>query len=468
MGGGKYLSVYEKVEVTDIGAGGIAVAKAGSLVIFLPGAVPGDVADIQIVRRKRNYLEGVPVKFHKMSPDRETPLCEHFGVCGGCSWQCLKYEKQLFFKEKSVKDAMERIAKAEIRESHQILGSPQQYYYRNKLEYTFSERKWLTDEEIKTGQTLSRHNALGFHKPGHFDRVIDIYKCHLQPEPTNLIRNALRDYAKTLGLSFYNLKEHRGFLRNLIIRNTLGGRVMVIVVFHEHEEEKVKGVLEFLRKEFPDIASLMYIINKKKNDTITDQEVLLHSGDAYLTEEMNDLKFRIGPKSFYQTNTRQAIRLYETVKQMAALTGKEIVYDLYSGTGTIACFLARSSRSVIGLEYVREAIDDARINAEINNLDNVTFIEGDIKELLSEGLFGKMGGPDVVITDPPRSGMHKDVVMAILKAAPERIVYVSCNPATQARDIQLLSEKYLVDSIQPVDMFPQTQHVENVALLIRK
>lgn len=468
MGGGNYLSVYEKVEVTDIGAGGIAVAKAGSLVIFLPGAVPGDVADIQIVRRKRNYLEGVPVKFHKMSPDRELPLCEHFGVCGGCSWQCLKYEKQLLFKEKTVKDAMERIAKAEIRESHQILGSLQQYYYRNKLEYTFSERKWLTDEEIRTTQTLSRENALGFHKPGHFDRVIDIYKCHLQPEPTNLIRNALRDYAKTLGLSFYNLKEHRGFLRNLIIRNTLGGRVMVIVVFHEHEEEKVKGVLEFLRKEFPDIASLMYIINKKKNDTITDQEVLLHSGDAYLTEEMNDLKFRIGPKSFYQTNTRQAIRLYETVKQMAALTGKEIVYDLYSGTGTIACFLARSSRSVTGLEYVREAIDDARINAEINNLDNVTFIEGDIKELLSEGLFGKMGRPDVVITDPPRSGMHKDVVMAILKAAPERIVYVSCNPATQARDIQLLSEKYSVDSIQPVDMFPHTQHVENVALLIRK
>jgi len=468
VAGGDYLSLYEKVEVTDIGAGGAGIAKAGSLVIFLQGAVPGDVVDIQIIRRKRNYLEGFPVNFHERSPYREDPRCEHFGVCGGCSWQCLKYEKQLYFKEKAVRDAMERIAKTEIRELHPILGSPQQYYYRNKLEYTFSERKWLTEEEIKTAQPLNRENALGFHKPGHFDRVIDIYNCHLQPEPTNLIRNALRDYAKTLGLSFYNLKEHRGFLRNLIVRNTLDGRVMVIVVFHEYESEKVKGVLDFLRKEFPDIASLMYIINKKKNDTITDQEVVLHSGDEYLTEKMDELLFRIGPKSFYQTNTLQAINLYETVKKLAALTGKEIVYDLYSGTGTIACFLAHDSLSVAGLEYVKESVEDAKINAGINNLDNVTFIEGDIKELLGGGLFGKMGKPDVVITDPPRSGMHKDVVMAILGVLPEKIVYVSCNPATQARDIQLLSEKYSLESVQPVDMFPQTPHVENVALLTRK
>jgi len=468
VGAGDYLSFYRKVEVTDIGVGGTGIAKAGSMVIFLQGAVPGDVVDIQIIRRKRNYLEGIPVDFYEMSPFRETPRCKHFGVCGGCSWQCMKYEKQLHFKEKAVRDAMERIAKAEIGKLHPILGSPQQYYYRNKLEYTFSERKWLTDEEIRTGQTLDRNNALGFHKPGHFDRVIDIYECHLQPEPTNLIRNALRDYAKTLGLSFYNLKEHKGFLRNLIIRNTLDGRVMVIVVFHEYESEKVKGVLEFLRKEFPDIASLMYIINKKKNDTITDQEVILHSGDEFLTEKMNELQFRIGPKSFYQTNTLQALNLYETVKELAALTGKEIVYDLYSGTGTIACFLSHDSKSVIGLEYVKEAVEDAKINAGINNLDNVAFIEGDIKDLLSGGLFRKMGKPDVIITDPPRSGMHKDVVMEILNILPEKIVYVSCNPATQARDIELLSEKYSLECIQPVDMFPQTHHVENVALLTGK
>ncbi|MGQ9620566.1 MAG: 23S rRNA (uracil(1939)-C(5))-methyltransferase RlmD [Bacteroidales bacterium] len=463
-----HFLLYEKVTVTDMGTGGNAVAKAGKVVIFLPMAVPGDIVDIKIIRRKRNYYEGIPVRFHKYSPGRDNPVCQYFGICGGCTWQFLKYDKQLFYKEKSVRDALGRIGKIEAGDFFPILASPEQYYYRNKLEYTFSSRKWLTDEEISVGELVKKNNALGFHKPGHYDRVIDIHECHLQPEPTNLIRNAVRDYASTFKLPYYNLKEHTGFLRNLIIRNTLSGQVMVIVVFHEDDRRKITGMFDFIRKEFPGIASLMYVINRKKNDTITDQEVILHSGKEYLTEEMNGLKFRIGPKSFYQTNTRQAVRLYEIVRKMAGLTGNENVYDLYSGTGTIACFLASGARAVTGLEYVMEAVDDAEKNARINNLNNVEFIQGDIRQLLSEGLFERRGKPDVIVTDPPRSGMHKDVVRSVIASLPERIIYVSCNPATQARDIQLLAEKYSVKCVQPVDMFPQTPHVENVALLCRK
>lgn len=464
----KELPLIEKVTVQDIAAEGNAIAREGNLVIFIPLTVPGDIADIQIIRRRKNYAEGIPVVFHQFSTEREEPLCAHFGICGGCTWQCLKYERQLFYKEKIVRDALERIARTEVKKFLPIIPSPEKYFYRNKLEYTFSSKRWLTEEEIKTGQVLNRGYALGFHKPGYFDRVIDIHRCYLQAEPTNLIRNAVKDYALTNHLSFYDLKSHTGFLRNLIIRNTPEGQVMVIVVFHEKENRKIKGLLDFIRKEFPGITSLMYVVNMKKNDTITDQEVHLHSGEDHLLGTMNGLKFRIGPKSFYQTNTLQAERLYQTVKRVAGLTGKENVYDLYSGTGTIACYLAGEAERVTGLEYIKEAVDDAAINAGINGLSNVAFIKGDIKELLSEGIFEKRGLPDVVITDPPRSGMHKDVIRAIVAARPQKIVYVSCNPATQARDVQLLAEKYMVECSQPVDMFPQTHHVENVILLVRK
>lgn len=464
----KELPLFEKITVTDAAAGGKGVARAGDLVIFIPGTVPGDVIDIQVTLRKRNYLEGTPVMFHEYSPDRTNPECMHFGVCGGCTWQNLQYRKQLFYKGKIVRDSLERIGGIEISGIRPLLSSPQEYYYRNKLEYTFSSKKWLSGEEMKM-QVLSQcSGALGFHKPGFFDRVIDIYECRLQAEPTNLIRNAVREYAKERTLSFYNIREHTGLLRNLVIRNTSDGEVMVIVVFGERDDDRIAALLDFLRKEFPSITSLMYVINMKKNDTILDQEVLLHSGKEYITETMNGIQFRIGPKSFYQTNTLQAVRLYDTVKQMAALTGRENVYDLYSGTGTIACYLASGCARVTGLEYVREAVEDAKTNAAINGIDNASFIAGDIKDLLEEGLFERNGMPDVIITDPPRSGMHKDVVKAILNATPHRIVYVSCNPATQARDIALLSEKYFPEQIQPVDMFPQTFHVENVVLLVRK
>ncbi len=460
--------ILEKVTVTDIGAGQMAVARSGSLVIFLPAAVPGDEADILITKRRKNYLEGVPVRFHKLSPDREVPRCKHFGVCGGCAWQNMKYEIQLFFKEKTVKNAFERIGHCEIKEFRPILSSEKQYYFRNKLEYTFSSRRWLTDEEIKSGEPLNKTQALGFHKPERFDRVIDITECHLQPEPTNLIRNAVRNYAVSKALSFYDIREHRGLLRNLIIRSTLANEVMVIVVFGEDDAEKIHDLLGFIREQFPQIASLMFVINKKKNDAITDQEVFLHSGKDYITEEMKGLKFRIGPKSFYQTNTRQALRLYEVVREMAGLTGSENVYDLYSGTGTIACFLASEADKVTGVEYVKEAVADAQLNASLNGINNVSFIEGDIKDLMTEHLFKKNGIPDVIVTDPPRSGMHKDVVKAIIEARPRKIVYVSCNPSTQARDIQMIANHYSVEYVQPVDMFPHTGHVENIALLIRK
>jgi 23S rRNA (uracil1939-C5)-methyltransferase len=467
VGRRKKILLIEKIRISDIGAEGNALARIDNLVVFVPMLIPGDVVDILVKKKKKKYLEGTAVKFHEYSTDRIKPVCSHFGTCGGCKWQHLPYNLQLGYKEKQVKDNLIRIGKLELPEIRPILGSPDEYFYRNKLEYSFSNRRWLTQEEISSGLEIEQENALGFHIPGLFDKVLDINKCYLQPEPTNAIRNAVRAYSKREKLSFFDPNEQTGFLRNLIIRNSIDGKVMVIVVFH-HEDEKARTeLLDFISHEFPQISSLMYVINSKRNDSISDQNVILYKGEDHLIESIAGLKFRIGPKSFYQTNTKQAEVLYGVVKEFADLKGKEIVYDLYSGTGTIANFVAGDARKVIGIEYVEEAVKDAGINSELNGFQNTSFFAGDIKNLMSDQFLSDNGRPDVVITDPPRAGMHKDVVKSIMAASPERIVYVSCNPSTQARDLQILSEIYKVSAVQPVDMFPQTHHVENVVLMER-
>ncbi|HOU95528.1 MAG TPA: 23S rRNA (uracil(1939)-C(5))-methyltransferase RlmD [Bacteroidales bacterium] len=461
-------SLIEKVKISGMDSEGRAVARIDGMVLFVPLSVPGDVVDIRITARKKNYLEGVAVKFHEYSPERVNPICAHFGECGGCTWQHICYEKQLVYKKKIVEDNIERIGKVYPENVMPVLESPQKYYYRNKLEYTFSSRRWLTENEILSGEEPDREKALGFHKRGFFDRVIDIKECYLQPEPANRIRNAIRDYALTLNLQFYNVKSHTGFLRNLIIRNSSDGQIMVIMVFSQYDKKHIEGLLDFIKKEFPQVTSLFYVINTKRNDSISDMEAIHYYGEDYLFENMNGLKYRVGPKSFYQVNTLQAARLYETIKRMACLTGKEVVYDLYTGTGSIACYISAEAASVTGVECVAEAVEDAKANASLNGCSNVKFIEGDIKKMLSGGIFDEYGYPDVVITDPPRSGMHGEVIRSLLSAAPSRIVYVSCNPSTQARDISIISEKYRVETMQPVDMFPQTHHVENVTLLVRR
>lgn len=465
MGRRKELPLLEKVTITDIGSEGNALARVENMVVFVPMLIPGDIVDIKVVRKRRKFMEGRVVRFHEYSPDRIKPRCIHFGVCGGCKWQHLPYPLQLKFKQKQVTDNLARIGKVELPVTEQIAGSPEVYQYRNKLEYTFSRKKWLTDNEFKTESRIPRENALGFHMPGLFDRVLDITECHLQPEPTNRIRNSVREFVIANNLSFYDLREQKGFLRNLIVRNTLAGDVMVIVVFFYEDEPGRKLLLDFIGHKFPEITSLMYIINEKKNDSLNDQNPVLYQGKDYLIETMGGLKFRVGPKSFYQTNTNQANVLYETALRFAGLTGTETVYDLYTGTGTIANFIARHSAKVIGIEYVEDAVNDARENSYINNITNTLFFAGDMKDVLSEEFIRMNGNPDVIITDPPRAGMHEDVVRSIIGAAPRRIVYVSCNPATQARDILILSVNYKVTRIQPVDMFPHTHHVENVVLL---
>ena len=468
MGRKKELPLLEKVRITDIGAEGNALARVNNQVVFVPMLIPGDVVDIKVRRKKKRYLEGSVVRFHEYSSDRIKPVCKHFGVCGGCRWQHLPYNLQLQYKEKQVKDNLIRIGKADIQQINPIIGSEKIFNYRNKLEYTFSDKRWLTREEVSSDNNFENKDALGFHIPGLFDKVLDITECHLQPAPSDAIRDAVKRYAHKKCLSFFNLRQQSGFLRNLIIRNTSDGKVMVIVVFFLDEKDRREGLLDFLSSEFPQITSLMYIINRKKNDSLTDQIPVLYKGDDHLTEVMDDLKFRIGPKSFYQTNRDQALVLYKTVRDFACLTGKEIVYDLYTGTGTIANFIASSASKVIGIEYVEEAIRDAVINSEMNNIKNIQFFTGDIKETLSEQFMEVIGHPDVIITDPPRAGMHETIVETILSAAPSRIVYVSCNPSTQARDIHMLLEKYDVTKVQPVDMFPHTHHVENIVLLTRK
>jgi 23S rRNA (uracil1939-C5)-methyltransferase len=465
VGRKKDLPLLEKVKITDIGAEGNALARVDNLVVFVPMVVPGDVVDIRVIKKRKKYLEGRVVKIHTFSTDRIKPHCIHFGICGGCKWQHLPYNLQLFYKEKLVKDNLIRIGKIELPDVMPIIGSSNEYMYRNKLEYTFSNKRWLTQKEIESGNKFDNVDALGFHIPGLFDKVLDIEECHLQPEPSNMIRDAVRAYSLRSRLEFFDLNEQSGFLRNLVIRNSLDGRVMVIVVFFHEDKAKRIGLLDFLSSEFPQITSLMYVINSKRNDSLNDQEPILYKGVDHLVEEMDELKFRIGPKSFYQTNTLQARELYRVAKDFAALSGNEIVYDLYTGTGTIANYVARSASKVIGIEYVAEAVNDAEVNSELNGITNTFFFAGDIREVLSEQFIKDNGKPDVIITDPPRAGMHEDVVKAIIIASPDKIVYVSCNPSTQARDILLLSEKYIVEQVQPVDMFPQTHHVENVVLL---
>jgi 23S rRNA (uracil1939-C5)-methyltransferase len=464
----KELPVLEKVRIADIGAEGNAIARVDNMVVFVPMLIPGDVVDIKVVRKRKKFLEGRVIRFHEYSADRIEPRCIHFGICGGCKWQHLPYPLQLKYKEKQVLDNLTRIGKTELPEIEAISGSHEIYLYRNKLEFTFSDKRWLTQEEINSSAEFGKEDGLGFHIPGLFDKVLDIVECHLQPDPSNQIRNSVKEFALKNGLEFFDLREQRGFLRNLIVRNNLKGDVMVIVVFFYEDEYRRKALLDQIADKFPKVTSLMYVINSKKNDSLGDQEPFLYKGEDHLIEYLDGLKFRIGPKSFYQTNTRQALVLYEKALEFAELTGKEIVYDLYTGTGTIANFIAKHASKVIGIEYVDEAVNDARINSAINDITNTLFFAGDMKDVLSEKLMAENGRPDVIITDPPRAGMHEDVVNVMLMAAPERIVYVSCNPSTQARDINLLSKDYEVKRVQPVDMFPHTHHVENVVLLKRR
>ena len=458
----------EKVTIMDVAAEGKAIAKVNDLVIFVPYVVPGDVVDLQIKRKKNKYAEAEAVKFHELSPNRAVPFCQHYGVCGGCKWQVLPYSEQIRYKQKQVEDNLRRIGKIELPEISPILGSDKTEFYRNKLEFTFSNKRWLTNEEVRQDVKYDQMNAVGFHIPGAFDKVLAIEKCWLQDDISNRIRNAVRDYAYEHDYSFINLRTQEGMLRNMIVRTSSTGELMVIVICkitEDHEMELFKQLLQFVADSFPEITSLLYIINNKCNDTINDLDVHVFKGKDHIFEEMEGLCFKVGPKSFDQTNSEQAYNLYKVAREFAGLTGNELVYDLYTGTGTIANFVSRQARQVIGIEYVPEAIEDAKVNAEINDIKNALFYAGDMKDILTQDFINQHGRPDVIITDPPRAGMHQDVVDVILFAEPKRIVYVSCNPATQARDLQLLDEKYKVKAIQPVDMFPHTHHVENVVLL---
>lgn len=447
------------------------MAKVNELVIFVPYVVPGDVVDLQVKRKKNHYAEAVAVKFHEKSPLRTEPFCSHFGVCGGCKWQCLSYEEQLKYKQKQVFDNLTRIGKVELPEFRPILGSEKTRFYRNKLEFTFSNKRWLTEEEVKQDVKYDQMNAVGFHIPGAFDKVLAIDKCWLQDDISNQIRNAVRDYAYAHNFPFFDLRTQEGLLRNIMIRTSSTGELMVVLqckVTDDEGRRKMEEILQFMADSFPQITSLMYVINNKCNDTIGDLDVEVFKGNDHIFEEMEGLRFKVGPKSFYQTNSEQAYNLYKVAREFAELTGNELVYDLYTGTGTIANFVARQARKVVGIEYVPEAIEDAKVNSDLNGIDNTLFYAGDMKDILTNDFIAEHGRPDVIITDPPRAGMHNDVIDVILAAEPKRIVYVSCNPATQARDLQLLDGKYKVTAVQPVDMFPHTHHVENVVQLERR
>ncbi len=463
--------MLEKVKITDVAAEGKAIAKVDDLVIFVPYVVPGDVVDLQLKRKKNSYAEAEAVKIHEYSSLRAVPFCEHYGVCGGCKWQVLAYPEQIKYKQKEVENNLRRIGHVELPEVSPIMGSEKIQFYRNKLEFTFSDKRWLTYEEIKQQVVYEQMNAVGFHIPGAFDKVLAIEKCWLQDDISNRIRNAVRDYAYEHNYSFFNLRSQEGMLRNMIIRTSTTGELMVILIckiVDEAEMVPFKALLQFMADSFPEITSLLYVVNNKCNDTINDLDVQVFKGNDHMFEEMEGLRFKIGPKSFYQTNSEQAYNLYKVAREFAGLTGNELVYDLYTGTGTIANFVSRQARQVIGIEYVPEAIEDAKVNAQINNIDNTLFFAGDMKDILTQDFINEYGRPDVIITDPPRAGMHQDVVDVILFAEPQRIVYVSCNSATQARDLQLLDAKYKVTAVQPVDMFPHTHHVENVVLLEKR
>lgn len=464
----KPLPILTNVTITDIAAEGKAIAKVNDMVVFVPFVVPGDVVDLQVTRKKSHFMEARPVHFHTYSDKRTEPVCEHYGICGGCKWQILPYSEQIRYKQKQVVDNLTRIGKIELPEVTPILGSKRTEFYRNKLEFTFSNKRWRTFEEIAEEKEFDTMNAVGFHIPGQFDKVLDINKCWLQNDISNEIRNEIRRYALAKNLTFFDLRSQEGFLRTMMIRTTSTGELMVIMVFFYEDKEAQDALLQHIAYKFPQITSLLYIINSKANDTITDQAVLVFKGAECIYEEMEGLKFKIGPKSFYQTNSEQAYELYKIVRNFAGITGNELVYDLYTGTGTIANFVAHQARQVVGIEYVPEAIEDAVVNSKLNNIDNTLFYAGDMKDMLNAAFIEKHGKPDVIITDPPRAGMHEDVIDAMLFAAPERIVYVSCNPATQARDLSLLDAFYKVTAVQPVDMFPHTHHVENVALLEKR
>ncbi|RPH34061.1 MAG: 23S rRNA (uracil(1939)-C(5))-methyltransferase RlmD [Bacteroidales bacterium] len=463
----KKQPLLEKVLIEDIAAEGKALARVDNKVVFTPFAIPGDVVDIQITQKRKSYMEGYVTHYHEYSPLRIDAFCEHFGMCGGCKWQSLPYAEQLKFKQRQVSDQLRRIGRAEFDEISPIIGSEKTTHYRNKLEFTFSNSRWLTKEEIASRNDISVEPALGFHIPGMFDKVFDVKNCYLQPEPSNSIRLEVRKFALQHDLTFYNIRSREGLLRNLIIRTSCTGDVMAIFSFFYDDVEKREQLLDHIKNCFPQITSLLYVINPKANDTINDLDIITFSGNDYILESMEGLKFKIGPKSFYQTNSEQAYTLYKVTREFAGLTGNELVYDLYTGTGTIAQFVANSSSKVIGIEYIPEAIEDAKVNSAINGISNVEFFAGDIKNILVDSFFQEHGFPDVVILDPPRAGIHEDVANALLQANPSRIVYVSCNPATQARDIALLSVKYKLIRVQPVDMFPHTHHVENVVLLQR-
>lgn len=453
----------ENVRIEGIAAEGKCIARVDEQVLFVEKVAPGDVVDVRITRKKPSFMEGTPVKFHTYSKDRVEPFCEHFGTCGGCKWQHIPYDIQLKYKHQQVIDNLERIAKVELPEINPILGSAKTQFYRNKLEYTFTNWKWLTKEEIDSGEEIDRR-GLGFHIPGRFDKILEIEKCFHQPDPSNDIRLKVAQFAKENDIPFYDLVKKTGNLRNLIIRNAVTDQWMVIVQF-ALEDEKNALLLNFIKDKFPDITSLMYVVNGKANETFHDLEVKCFHGKDHIIEEMEGIRFKVGPKSFYQTNANQAYELYKITRDFAGLSGKEVVYDLYTGTGTIANFVAKEAKEVVGIEYVEAAIEDAKVNSDLNDITNTKFYAGDMKVILNDDFMAKHNRPDVIITDPPRAGMHQDVVNMLLKVAAEKIVYVSCNPATQARDLAILDEKYKVTKVQPVDMFPQTHHVENVVLL---
>ena len=465
----KSRQTFEHVEVVDAGAKGKSVGKApDGRVIFLSNAVPGDVVDVMTTKKRKAYFEGVATNFHQRSAKRTDPQCEHFGVCGGCKWQHMGYEHQLFYKQKEVENNLQRIGGVELPETMPILGSEKQYFYRNKMEFSFSSSRWLTEQEINSKEEIADRNALGFHIPGMWDKILDIKKCHLQEDPSNAIRTAIRQFAVKNGLSFFNPRSQEGLLRTLMLRTSSIGEVMVLIQFFQDKKEQRELLLNFLMEKFPEITSLLYVINQKPNDTIYDQDVVCFAGRDHIFEEMEGLKFKINAKSFYQTNSEQAYQLYRITRDFAGLTGKELVYDLYTGTGTIAQFVSQKAKKVIGVESVPEAIEDAKNNALGNDISNVEFYVGDMKNVFTTAFIEQHGRPDVIITDPPRDGMHKQVVEQLLQVASQRIVYVSCNSATQARDLALLDEKYQVIKVQPVDMFPQTHHVENVVLLEKR
>lgn len=462
------MPIVENLEITGIAAEGKSLGRWNEMVVFVPFGAPGDVVDVQLTKKRHSFAEGKIVKMHTSSPMRVEPFCEHYGVCGGCKFQHIPYEEQLKYKQQQVEDALQRIAKVQLPAINPILGSANTCFYRNKLEFTFSNKSWLTREQLESDEQFDDRNALGFHIPNAFDKVLDINKCWLQDDVSNQIRNYIRLHAKQQGYSFFDLRANQGLMRTLMIRTSSTGELMLVVVFGANEQTAINEMMQSIKEAFPQITSLQYVVNLKCNDSLNDQEFVLFSGRDYIEEEMEGLKFRVGPKSFYQTNSAQAYELYKVARRMARLKGDELVYDLYTGTGTIANFVARQSRQVIGIEYVPEAIEDAKLNSRVNGIENTLFYAGDMKDILTDDFVQQHGCPDVMIIDPPRAGMHEDVVKVILNAQPKRLVYVSCNPATQARDLAMLDEKYSVEEVQPVDMFPHTQHVENVVALQRR